>query len=114
MADAVEFYQSSTEDSEPENVEPQIPAISPLQIDDNVWPTDPTLDLLDPRFGLMLAIPKPKLRFPQHFLAGIEPSVLDCVELFMHYDLILHLLLHTLLKMWNIIFKFLYVNQRGK
>ncbi len=95
MADAVEFYPSSAENSEPEDVEPQIPGISPVQIGDNVWHTDPTLDLQDPRFGLMLAIPKPNLRFAQHFPAGIEPSELKCVELFMHDDLISHLLLHT-------------------
>jgi hypothetical protein len=54
------------------------------------------LDLQDPRFfGLMLAIPKPKLLFPQQFPSGIEPSELECVELFMHDDLISHLLLHT-------------------
>jgi hypothetical protein len=45
MADAVEFYPSSAEDSEPEDVEPQIPSISPLHICDYVWHTDPTLDL---------------------------------------------------------------------
>jgi hypothetical protein len=93
MADSVEFYPSSAEDSEPEIVEPQIPGISPLQIDDNIWHTDPTLDLQD----LMLVIPKPKLRFPQHFPPRIEPSELlvDCVELFMQVHLISHLLLHT-------------------
>jgi hypothetical protein len=95
MADSVEFYPSSAEVSEPEIVEPQIPGISPLQIDDNVWHTDPTLDLQDPRFGLMLVILKPKLRFPQHFPPRIEPSELDCVELFMKVHRILHLLLHT-------------------
>jgi hypothetical protein len=61
MADAVEFYPSSAEDSEPEYVDTQIPAISPLQIGDNVWRTDPSLHLQDPRLGLMLAIHKPKL-----------------------------------------------------
>ncbi len=57
--------------------------------------TDPSLDLQDPRFGLILVIPKPKLRFPQHFPPRIEPSELDCVELFMSVHLISHLLLHT-------------------
>ncbi len=37
MADASELYLSSAEDSEPECVDPQIPAISPLQICDNDW-----------------------------------------------------------------------------
>ncbi len=50
MADAVELYPSSAEDSEPEYLDPQIPAISPLQICDNDWRTDPTLHLLAPRF----------------------------------------------------------------
>ena len=95
MVDELEFYPSSAEDSEPDDVDPQIPGISPLQIGDNVWRTDPTLDLQDPRFGLMVANHRPKLRFPQHFPAGVEPSELECVELFMHDDLISHLLLHT-------------------
>ncbi len=61
MADASELYPSSAEDSEPEYVDPQIPAITPLQICDNdsSWLTDPTLHLQPPRFGLMLAIHKP-------------------------------------------------------
>jgi hypothetical protein len=45
MADASELYPSSAEDSEPEYVDPQIPAISPLQICDNDWRTDLTLHL---------------------------------------------------------------------
>jgi hypothetical protein len=64
MADALELYPSSAEDLEPEYVEPQIQAISPLQICDNDWRTDPTLHLQLPCFGLMLAIHQPKLRFP--------------------------------------------------
>ncbi len=52
MADAVEFYPSSAEDSEPEYVDPQIPAISPLQICDNDWRTDPTLHLQAPGLGV--------------------------------------------------------------
>jgi hypothetical protein len=42
MADAVKLYPSSAEDSEPGDVEPQIPAISPLQICDNDLRMDPT------------------------------------------------------------------------
>ncbi len=42
MADAVKLYPSSAEDSEPEDVEPQIPAISPLRICDNDLRMDPT------------------------------------------------------------------------
>jgi hypothetical protein len=61
MADAVELYPSSAEDSEPADGEPQIPAISPLQILDNDLRMDPTLHLLAPRFGLMLAIHRPKI-----------------------------------------------------
>jgi hypothetical protein len=45
MADAPEFYASFAQDSEPEYVDPQIPAISPLQICDNDWRTDLTLHL---------------------------------------------------------------------
>jgi hypothetical protein len=74
MTDTVELYPSSAEDSEPEHVDPQIPAISPLQICVHDWRTDQTLHLQAPRFGLMLAIHKPTLRFPQHFPAGIESS----------------------------------------
>jgi hypothetical protein len=61
MADAVELYPSSAEESEPDNADPHIPGISPLQIGDNVWHTDPTLDLQNLRFGLMLSNHKPKL-----------------------------------------------------
>ncbi len=60
MADAVELYPSSAEDSEPEYVDLQIPANSPLQICDMDWRTDQTLHLQAPPFGLMLAIHKPK------------------------------------------------------
>jgi hypothetical protein len=95
MADAAELYPSSAQDSEPEFVDPQIPAISPLQICDNDWRTDLTLHLQAPRFGLMLAIHKPKLLFLQHFPAGIESSHLQCVEIFMHHDRTSHLLLYT-------------------
>ncbi len=84
IADAVKLYPSSAEGSEPECVNPQFPAISPLQICDNNWRTDPTLHLQAPRFGLMSSIHKPKLRFPQHFPAGIESSDLQCVEFFIH------------------------------
>jgi hypothetical protein len=48
MADALELYPSSAEESESDHVDPQIQGISPLQIGDNVWRTDPTLDLQDP------------------------------------------------------------------
>jgi hypothetical protein len=95
MADEVELYPSSAEDSEPEYLEQQFPAISPLQICDNDLRTDPTLHLLARRFGLMLAIHKPKIRFPQHFPAGIESSDLQCVDLFMHHAMFWHLLFHT-------------------
>ena len=95
MADASELYASSAEDSEPEYIDPQIPAISPLQICDNDWRTDPTLYLQPSRLGLMLAIHKPKLRFLQHFSAGIEPSDLLCVQFFKQDDLNSLLLLHT-------------------
>ncbi len=67
MADAVELYPASAEDSEPEDVDPQIPVISPLQVGDMLWRTDLILDLHDPRFGLMSANHKPKLRYQQHF-----------------------------------------------
>ncbi len=63
MADALELYPSSAKDSEPDHVDPQIPGISSLQIGDNVWHTDPTLYLQDPRFGLMVSDLKPKPRF---------------------------------------------------
>ncbi len=53
------------------------------------------MHLQDPCFGLMLANHKPNIRSPQHFPVGIEPSDLECVELFVHDDLISHLLLHT-------------------
>jgi hypothetical protein len=95
MADAVELYPSSAEDSEPEYLEQQIPAISPLQICDNDLRTDRTLNLLAPHFGLMSAIYEPKIRFPQHFPAGIKSSDLQCVDFFMLHDMISHLLFHT-------------------
>ncbi len=53
MADASDLYPSSAEDSEPEYVDPQIPAISPLEICGNDWLTDQTLHLQPPRLGLM-------------------------------------------------------------
>ena len=40
-ADILELHPSSGEDSEPEDAVPQIPAISPLQIGDNLWRVDP-------------------------------------------------------------------------
>jgi len=95
MADASELYASSAEDSEPEYVDPQIPAISPLQICDNVWRTDPTLHLQPSRLGLVFAIHEPKVLIPQHFSAGIEPSDLLCVQFFKQDDLISLLLLQT-------------------
>ncbi len=49
MADASELYPSSAEDSEPEYIDPQTLAITPLQICDNDWRTDPTLHLQPPR-----------------------------------------------------------------
>ena len=55
----------------------------------------PELDTQDPCFGRMLATHRPKIRFPGHYLGGIEPSELECVELFMHDGLIQHLLYHT-------------------
>ncbi len=55
MADALEFYPFSAQDSEPDHVDLQIQGISPLQIGDNVLRTDPTLHLLDPRFGLVVS-----------------------------------------------------------
>jgi hypothetical protein len=88
MAYPSELYASSAQDSEPEYVDPQVPAISPLQICDNDWRTDPTLHLQPSGLGLMLAIHKPKVRFPQHFPAGIEPSDLLCVQFFKQDDLI--------------------------
>ncbi len=39
LADAVERYPSSAKDSEPEDADPQIPVISPLQIGNNQWRT---------------------------------------------------------------------------
>jgi hypothetical protein len=95
LADAAELYPSSVEDSEPEDAVPQIPGISSLQIGNNQWRIDPSLDLQDPRFGLLLADHRPRLRFPQHFPPGIEPSELECVQLFMHGVLFSHLMLHT-------------------
>jgi hypothetical protein len=40
-ADVLELHPSSGEDSEPDDADPQIPAISPLQIGDNVFCLDP-------------------------------------------------------------------------
>jgi hypothetical protein len=94
VADASELYPSSAEDSEPEYADPQISAITPLQICDNDWRTDPTLHLQAPCLGLMLPIHKPKLRFPQHFRAGIASSDLRCVKFLRQDDLISRLQLH--------------------
>ena len=95
MADASELYPSSAEDSEPDLEDPQVPGISPLQIGDNVWRMAPSLHLHPSRLGLLLAIHIPKLRYPQHFSAGIESSDLRCVQFFKQDDLISLLLLHT-------------------
>ncbi len=73
MANSVHLYLASAQESEPEYVDPQIPAISPFQIRENDC-TAPRLHLQAPRFGLMLSIHKPKFRIPQHFPAGSEPS----------------------------------------
>ena len=48
-ADILELHPSSGEDSEPEDAVPQIPAISSLQIGDNVLSMDPSFICLDPR-----------------------------------------------------------------
>ena len=94
-ADILELHPSSGEDSEPEDAVPQIPAISPLQIGDNLWRVDPVLDLQDPRFGLPFANHRPQIRFPQHIPHGIDPTELECFELFMDEQLISHLLFHS-------------------
>ncbi len=48
-ADVLELHPSSGEESEPEDAFPQIPAISTLQIGDNVLSMDPSFICLDPR-----------------------------------------------------------------
>ena len=83
-ADLLELHPSSGEESEPDVADPQIPAISPLQIGDNLWRVDPVLDVQDPRFGLPLANHRPQIRFPQHIPHGVDPTELECFELFMH------------------------------
>ena len=90
--DVLELHPSSGEDSEPYVADPQNPAISSLQIGDNLWRADPALDLQDPRFGLPLANHRPQIRFPQHIPHGIDPTELECFEFFMYQDLISHLL----------------------
>jgi hypothetical protein len=94
-ADLVELHPSSGEDSEPEEADQHDPGISPLQVGENVWRMDPELDLQDPQFGLLIPNHRPRIRFPRHIRHGIAPSELECFELFMHNDLIPHLLFHT-------------------
>ena len=48
-AEVLELHPSSGEVSEPDDAVPQIPAISSLQIGDNVLSMDPSFICLDPR-----------------------------------------------------------------
>ena len=93
--DLLELHPSSGEDSEREEAVPHDAGISPLQVGENVWRMDPELELQDPRFGLLIPNHRPRIKFPGHLRHGIAPSELDCFELFMHNDLIPHLLFHT-------------------
>ncbi len=49
-ADALEFYLSSGEISDADDVDPQFPGISPLPISNTVLRMDPTFYCLDPLF----------------------------------------------------------------
>ncbi len=64
--------------------EEDILGIIPLEVGDNVWRMDSTLDSLDLQFGVLLAGHRPQIRFPQHSGVGLEPTEMDCVNLFVH------------------------------
>ena len=95
MSCVLELHPSSDEESEPVCEDPQIPGISPLQIGDTVWRTDAVLDLQDPRYGLLTANHQARLRFTEYIPHGIEPTEMQCFELFIHDDLFPHLLHYT-------------------
>ena len=95
MSGILEVHPSSGEESESDGEDPQIPGISPLQIGENVWRTDPVLDLQDPRFGLLIANHQPKFRFTEYIEHGIEPTELQCFNLFIHDELFSHILERT-------------------
>ncbi len=101
MTDGTELYPSSGDISESEEDIPQIPGNNPLEVGDNVWRMDSTLDSLDPRFGVLLS---GRIRFPQHSGVGLAPTEMDCVNLFIHQSLISHVLALTkdsiVMKIW--------------
>ena len=87
MIYTVELYLSSDESSDAEAADPQVS----VQVGDNAWRTDPSLDTQESARSALRRQVRPritrssrKLRFPQHFPIGIEPSESDCVELFMN------------------------------
>ena len=93
--DGLELYPSDPEVSESDAEDPQIPGDSPLLVGGNQWRHDPALDALDPRMGGPICERDARIRFPKYIRAGETPSEVDCVKLFMHHDLISHLVMHT-------------------
>ena len=56
IAAVLELHLSSGEDSEPDDAVPQFPAISSLQIGDNVLSMDPSFICLDPRVAGLISL----------------------------------------------------------
>jgi hypothetical protein len=96
--DGGELYLSDPEVSEPDVEDPQIPGISPLLVGGNQWRHDAACDALDPRIGGPVCVRDTQIRFPTYLRAGETPSEVTCVRLFMHLDMIPHLVMHTNLR----------------
>ena len=92
VTDGKELYPSSGEISESEDDILQNPGFYPLEVGDNVWRMNTPLDSLEPRFGVQLAGHGHQVRFHQHSGVGLALNESDCVDLFMHQSLILHIL----------------------
>ncbi len=93
--DGGELDLSDPEISESDTEELHIPGVSPLLVDGNQWRHNPACDMLDPRIGGPVCVLNAQIRFPAYLRVGEIPSEVDCVRLFMHQDMILHLVMHT-------------------
>jgi hypothetical protein len=81
-AEVLELHPSSGEDSEPDDAVPQIPAISSLQIGDNVLSMDPSLICLDPRVPGLISSHIAFIVFFIYIRAKNCPSMCHCWKIF--------------------------------
>jgi hypothetical protein len=93
--DGGELYLSDPEVSEEDHEEPQNQGVSPLLVGGNLWRHDAAWDALDPRIGGHVSARSARIKFPAYLKAGDDQSYVNCFSLFMHKELIPHLVLHT-------------------